>query len=291
MKMPLWRVTAEAPRALIDKAAAAAESVDPAPLTITHFEASKTTWALDLLYAEEVDLAALFKALAATDPDLADLNLHQGPLAEEDWVAKSLEGLKPIETSRFFVYGGHNAHHIPPGKIPVLVEAGEAFGTGHHGTTEGCLEALSRIDSGFRPARVLDLGTGTGILAIAAAKLWRARTIATDIDPIAVRVAEENVALNGVAAQVRCALAAGATHPAIHGAAPFDLVIANILAGPLRQLAGDIAPLVAHGGHLVLSGLFTEQAARVEGVYAGHHLPVVARLTYGEWVTLMCRKA
>jgi ribosomal protein L11 methyltransferase len=212
-------------------------------------------------------------------------------LPEENWVAKSLEGLKPIEAGYFFVHGRHDTHRIPPGKIPILIEAGEAFGTGHHGTTEGCLSALSRIDRDFRPLRVLDLGTGSGILAIAAARLWHGHVLATDIDPIAVKVARENIRLNGVQGHVQTSVAGGTCHPEVHASAPYDLVIANILARPLRELAGDIAQIMGHGGLLVLSGILKHQAPRVEAVYAGHHITSQARLTYGEWVTLICRKA
>jgi ribosomal protein L11 methyltransferase len=289
--MPLWLVSAEGPRALIDQAATAAEECENPPLSISMFEAGKTVWSLDLLYAEEVDLPALKRTFEGFDTSLAALELHQGPLPEENWVAKSLKGLKPIEAGRFFVHGSHDARLVPPGKIPIVIEAGEAFGTGHHGTTEGCLDALSRIDRDYRPERVLDLGTGSGILAIAAAKLWHGSVLATDIDPIAVNVAHENARLNGVQSNIRFAVAGGTSHPDVHAGAPYDSIIANILALPLRQLAGDISAALAPGGALILSGILKEQALRVEAVYAGHHTPSQARLTYGEWMTLICRKA
>ena len=290
--MGLWQVTAEGPRALIEKASTAFEEGGISqPLSLSMFEAGKTIWTLDLLYAEEVDLKALRKALAAIAPELSRLTWHQGPLLEENWVKKSLEGLKPVQAGRFFVHGAHDAGAVPPGVIPILIEAGEAFGTGHHGTTEGCLAALSQIARGERPDRVLDLGTGTGVLGIAAAKLWQARVIASDIDPIAVRVAQENVCANGVQSLVRTVVATGTTNPQVHEDAPYDLIIANILARPLRQLAGDVAQCLAPGGVLILSGILKDQAARVAAVYASHHMPLQERLTYGEWVTLICRKA
>jgi len=288
--MALWRVTTEGPRELIERAVTAIEEVFP-PLSLSFFEAGKTAWSLDALYDAEVNLRDLKNALTSFDATLTALTLHQGPLPEENWVLKSLEGLKPIAAGRFFVHGSHDAGRIPPGKIPILIEAGEAFGTGHHGTTEGCLEALSQLGENFRPDNVLDLGTGSGILAIAAAKLWRAPVLATDIDPIAVNVAHENARANGARPYLRTIVAAGTNHAAIHDAAPFDLVIANILAGPLRQLAGDITGVLAPGGILVLSGILAEQAPRVAAVYAGFHTASQARLTYGEWVTLICRKA
>lgn len=289
--MSLWRVSTEGPRELIELAADAVEDLYPTPLSVSFFEAGKTAWSLDVLYEAEVDLPAYKSSLSAFDERLAALELHQGPLPEENWVLKSLEGLKPIDAGRFFVHGSHDAHQVPPGKIPILIEAGEAFGTGHHGTTEGCLDALSRLAGNYRPDRVLDLGTGSGILAIGAAKLWHTRVLATDIDPVAVKVAHENAMANGVQAQVRTLVAAGTNDATIHAGAPYDIVIANILAGPLRQLAGDITGVLAPGGFLILSGILAEQAPRVAAVYASHHTPSQARLTYGEWVTLICRKA
>jgi len=289
--MSLWRVSAEGPRELIELAANAVEDLYPSPLSISFFEAGKTAWSLDVLYEAEVDLPAYKSSLSAFDERLGVLQLHQGPLPEENWVLKSLEGLKPIAAGRFFVHGGHDAHLAPPGKIPILIEAGEAFGTGHHGTTEGCLDALSQLARNYRPDRVLDLGTGSGILAIGAAKLWHTSVLATDIDPVAVKVAHENAMANGVQPHVRTVVAGGTNHTDIHASAPFDIIIANILAGPLRHLAGDIAATLAPGGFLILSGILAEQAPRVAAVYASHHVPSQARLTYGEWVTLICRKA
>lgn len=289
--MSLWRVSTEGPRELIELAANAVEDLYPTPLSVSFFEAGKTAWSLDVLYEAEVDLPAFKTALVAFEDRLGALELHQGPLPEENWVLKSLEGLKPIDAGRFFVHGSHDAHLVPPGKIPILIEAGEAFGTGHHGTTEGCLDALSQLAGSYRPDRVLDLGTGSGILAIGAAKLWHTRVVATDIDPVAVKVAHENAMANGVQTQVRTVVAAGTNDAAIHAGAPYDIVIANILAGPLRQLAGDITGVLAPGGFLILSGILAEQAPRVAAVYASHHTPSQARLTYGEWVTLICRRA
>ncbi len=290
--MPLWQVSTEAPRALIENAVAAFEEGGlPPPLSVSMFEAGKTAWRLDLLYAEEVDLARLSESLAAFDPDLTTLAFHQGPLPDENWVAKSLENLKPVRAGKFFVHGAHDAGKIPPGVIPICIEAGEAFGTGHHGTTEGCLAALSLTSEDRRPARVLDLGTGSGVLAIAAAKLWRAQVTASDIDPVAVKVARENTKVNGVQSLIRFIEATGTAHAGIRARAPYDLITANILARPLRKLAGDIAALLRPGGCLILSGILQDQAARVEAVYKGHRAPSQTRLTYGEWVTLICRKA
>ncbi len=282
----LWQVSVNAEK---DKVLAAADVVEQhftlAPLSISTHGAENVLWSLDMIYDGKPNLDALKELLA-------DLELTCDRVPDENWVEKSLEGLQPIRAGRFFVFGAHDAEKVPPGATSIRIEAGEAFGTGHHGTTAGCLQALDTLARQMSPDRVLDLGTGSGILAIAAAKLWDTGAIlATDIDPIAVKVAHENANQNGVGRSVRSLTAVGTTHAGIHEAAPYDLVIANILAKPLRQLAGDIAHVLAPGGVLILSGILSEQAARVEAVYRGHHIQSQMRLTNGNWVTLIARKA
>ncbi len=287
----LWRITAIAARELIQMAADAFEqALQPEPLAVSMFEDEGTSWRLDVLYEDQQDLGKFKTALTAFDETLASLDLQQSDVPHENWVLKSLEGLAPVQAGRFFVHGAHDSDKVPPGAIPLVVEAGEAFGTGHHGTTEGCLTALSQIAESETPASVLDLGTGTGVLAIGAAKLWRVPVIATDIDPIATKVARENVVLNGAHGQIQMVTAAGTNHAAIRGSAPYDLIIANILARPLRQMAGSIASVVAPRGIVVLSGILGEQALRVIAAYRGHHLSLETRLDFGEWVTLILRK-
>jgi len=289
--MALHKVWALGSVELIELAANAFEQVGPETLAISQFEDEGTDWRLDVYYDAPNKLADLMMELTVFDSALKDLEIFETRVEEENWVAKSLEGLGPVVAGRFFVHGAHDADKRPAGTIPLLIEAGEAFGTGHHGTTEGCLTALCQIAEHETPNRVLDLGTGTGVLAIGAAKLWRVPVLATDIDPIAVKVAHENASLNGVHPKIRMVIAGGTSHAAIHQDAPYDLIIANILAKPLRQLAGDILDVLAPGGVLVLSGILDEQAARVETVYRGHHMTSQARLTFGEWVTLILRKS
>lgn len=213
-------------------------------------------------------------------------------LPETDWVAKVKRELVPVVAGRFFVYGSHDADKVPEGCEPLLIEASMAFGTGHHGTTQGCLQALDRlIGEGEGPQSVLDLGCGTAVLAMAAARVWPgARVMASDIDPVAVEVAEANVAANGLAGRVACVEAEGLDHPAIEAAAPFGLVFANILKGPLIALADGITSRLAPGGWVILSGILNEQADEVAEVYSRSGNSVESRIVIGDWTTIMTRK-
>ena len=199
---------------------------------------------------------AMVEALYAQMPDgdlLSKLAGHEVRviiLPDADWIKLSQEGLPPVRAGRFFVYGAHDAGMVPHGVIPMRIEAGMAFGTGHHETTALCLAVLSDLAKRRRFTNVLDMGCGTGLLAIGAAKLWRRRVIASDIDPEAVAVARENALVNGEAPLIRAVVADGLTHPAIAKAAPFDLIVANILAGPLTQLAPAIVPRTGARRHV-----------------------------------------
>ena len=183
-------------------------------------------------------------------------------LPETDWVAKVKRELTPVEAGRFFVYGSHDADKVPEGAEPLLIEASMAFGTGHHGTTLGCLRALDRmIGQGVEANTVLDLGCGTAVLAMAAARTWPATILASDIDEVAVEVAQANAAANGLEGRLSCLEASGFDHPDISAAAPFDLIFANILKGPLIAMVNDVTSHLAEGGRLILSGYF-ERAGR-----------------------------
>ena len=207
------------------------------------------TGAQAVMTAEEpFDDEAEVEALYAQMPDgdlLSKLAGHEVRvilLPDTDWIKLSQEGLPPVRAGRFFVYGAHDKGKVPPGVIPMRIEAGMAFGTGHHETTALCLAVLSDLAKRRRFARALDLGCGTGLLAIGAAKLWRRRVLASDIDPEAIAVTRQNAAINGEAPLVRALMADGLTHPALARTAPFDLIVANILAGPLTQLAPGHRP-------------------------------------------------
>jgi len=207
-------------------------------------------------------------------------------LPDIDWVALSLDGLKPVRAGRVFVHGAHDRHRRGIGDVSVEIEAGLAFGTGHHGTTAGCLEVLQHVVRREHPRNALDLGTGSAVLAIALAKLARIPVLATDIDPVAVRVAQENVRLNGVASFVETRTAAGFHHPVFSARGPFDLIVANILAKPLMQLAPRMFANVVPGGSMVLSGILDRQRDAVVAAYAGSKFRHVRTLHREGWVTL-----
>ncbi|CAN0597223.1 unnamed protein product, partial [Ectocarpus sp. 12 AP-2014] len=209
---------------------------------------------------------------------------------ETDWVAHVRRELPPVEAGRFFVYGSHDAELVPEGRIALLIEAAMAFGTGHHGTTLGCLRALDRLaDEGFEARSVADIGCGTAVLAMAAARFWPdADVVASDIDPVAIDVARVNLAANQLEERVTALEAVGTDHVALAG--PFDLVFANILKGPLISLAPDIAQVTASGGVAILSGLLIEQADEIISHYAHQGFNLEHRADIVEWSALTLRR-
>jgi ribosomal protein L11 methyltransferase len=211
---------------------------------------------------------------------------------ETDWVAHVKRELQPVEAGRFFVYGSHDADKVPEGRVALLIEAAMAFGTGHHGTTKGCLLALDRLDrAGFRGRNVADIGCGTAVLAMAAAAIWQLPVIASDIDPVAVDVARANAAANGLGDRLICVEAAGFDQAQLRARAPYDLVFANILKGPLLDLAPDMAAHVAPGGYAILSGILNTQADEVIAAYKRAGFMLAARDEITEWTTLVLRHA
>lgn len=213
-------------------------------------------------------------------------------LPEVDWVAHVRRELSPVDAGRFFVFGSHDADKVPAGRTPLQIEATVAFGTGHHGTTLGCLLAFDRLlTAGWRPGRVADIGCGTAVLAMAAAAtLPQALVIASDIDRVAVDVAEANVAINGLDGRVECLEAAGLDHPRLRAAAPYDLIFANILKGPLIELAPGISANLSAAGRAILSGLLVVQAEAVTEAYVAAGLRLESRNDIGEWSTLVLQK-
>ncbi|WP_027057959.1 50S ribosomal protein L11 methyltransferase [Mesorhizobium loti] len=207
-------------------------------------------------------------------------------LPDIDWVVHSLEGLKPVRAGRFFVHGGHDRRKRHSGELAIEIEAGLAFGTGHHGTTSGCLEMLEKVVRREHPRNALDLGTGSAVLAIAVAKLARIPVLATDIDPVAVRVAAANARLNHVKALIETVTAPGFHHPIFGKRAPFDLIVANILARPLMRLAPQMAGHIALGGSIVLSGILERQRDAVISAYVGQNFRHVRTLHREGWVTI-----
>ena len=207
----------------------------------------------------------------------------------KDWVKASLEDLIPVPAGRFVVHGHHDLARVPANKIGIEIEAALAFGTGHHGTTRGCLLLLDHVLKARRPARVLDLGSGTGVLAIAASKALHEPVLASDIDPPSVKLTRENAGLNETGNWVRVIRAAGFLAPQFAAQGPFDLVLANILANPLRQLAGSMARHLAPSAHVILSGLLTHQAPGVIAAYRARSLVPVRHLAIEGWSSLLLR--
>jgi ribosomal protein L11 methyltransferase len=226
------------------------------------------------------------RLVAALGSDLFGLTLHQEDFPETDWVTHSLGILAPVHAGRFVVHGAHDRGCARTGQIAIEIDAGQAFGTGHHGTTAGCLEMLTQVIRNNKPRNALDLGTGSGVLAIAAAHLAHIPVLATDIDPIATKVARENVLINKAAAYVRCETATGFHRKEISQAAPYDLIIANILAKPLMQLAPQMARHLSRGGDIVLSGILASQRDKVLAAYRSQAIYHRKTLWRNGWVTL-----
>ncbi len=242
------------------------------------------------LYVDDTEVEEAGKRIAAAlGSDTFGLVLKHEPVPDIDWVTHSLEGLAQVRAGRFLVHGSHDMPESIGGQIPILINAGLAFGTGHHGTTAGCLEMISEVVRNERPRYALDVGTGSAVLAIAIAKLAPIPVLATDIDPVATKVARENVRVNGVAARVRCETATGMRHASIQQGAPYDLIVANILARPLMDLAPKLAAQLSSGGSVILSGILASQRQRVLAAYRQKALFHVKTLWRNGWVTLHLR--
>tara|TARA_R110002049_G_scaffold214692_1_gene386169 strand:+ start:1290 stop:2162 length:873 start_codon:yes stop_codon:yes gene_type:complete len=267
----------------------AMEALMPEPTGVGVFEVEDGSglWEVGGYFEEAPDTAALAVLAAA----MGAKPFVVSELPETDWVAHVRRELAPVEAGRFFVYGSHDADRVPDDCEPLLIEAAMAFGTGHHGTTLGCLRALDRLAlAGFAGSRVVDIGCGTAVLAMAAARIWPQTVLASDIDEVAVDVARANVVANGLEGRVDCVEAAGFDHPALAQAAPFDLVFANILKGPLVALAPDMAGVMAPEGYAILSGILNEQADEVIDVYAQSGINLHHRESIGDWTTITLRK-
>ena len=269
----------------------AMERMDPEPTGVGVFEIEDGSglWEVGGYFLEPPD--AVMLEVLATAFGAKPFALSELP--EVDWVAHVRRELSPVDAGRFFVFGSHDADKVPAGRVPLQIEATVAFGTGHHGTTLGCLLAFDRLlTAGWRPGKVLDVGCGTAVLAMAAAAtLPEALVIASDIDQVAVDVAEANVAINGLEGRVECLEAAGLDHARIKAAGPYDLIFANILKGPLIELAPGIATQLATGGRAILSGLLSVQADSVTAAYVASGLTLNSRDDIGEWSTLVLQRS
>ena len=267
----------------------ALEELEPAPTGVGVFEVEdgKGIWEVGGYFLDQpndIDLALLSAAFGAGTFVVSEV-------PDQDWVAKVRRELPPVEAGRFFVYGSHDAALLPKGRIGLLIEAAMAFGTGHHGTTLGCLRAYDwLLDDGQTFNNVLDLGCGTAVLAMSAARMGATNVLASDIDPVAVEVAVANVKANGLVGRVDCVESIGFDSPVVRAGAPFDLIFANILKGPLIELAPDMAAHLTAGGMAILSGLLVEQADDILEVYRAQGLALEAREDLGEWSALTLRR-
>lgn len=256
----------------------------------SHALREKPGWGVEAHFSDSPDIDALTAFLVDIfDISVAGLDFSIQDMPDKDWVTESLQGLAPVRAGRFFVYGSHDADKVPGSAISIKIDASVAFGTGHHGTTEGCLLALEEVLKDRTFDTILDLGCGTAVLAIAAAKALNKPVLATDIDSEAIQVAIENARLNSVGDLVQCETTTGFDHPVFRQTGPFDLILANILAGPLIDLAKDMARHLAPGGIAILSGLLIEQSDQVEASYHANGFRVISRLHRGEWAVLTLR--
>ncbi|CCE06703.1 Ribosomal protein L11 methyltransferase (L11 Mtase) [Bradyrhizobium sp. STM 3843] len=265
---------------------------------VAAFERPDGRWDVTVHFAQEPDRDLVRELVAgAAGADVAQ-TISFDVVEAKDWVKASLDDLVPVPAGRFVVHGSHDRARVPPNKLGIEIEAALAFGTGHHGTTRGCLLLFDHLLKSRSPRRVLDLGTGTGVLAIAAAKSCHAKScrqsrhqpiLASDIDPPSVAVARDNMRINGVAPRVRVIRATGFAAPDFAREGPFDLVLANILANPLRQLAGPMQRHLAPSAHVILSGLLTPQARAVVAAYRARGLVPVRQLRIDGWSSLLLR--
>ena len=257
---------------------------------IAAFERPDGSWDVTAHFADPPDQPLIRELVAnAAGADIA-AGVAFDTVEAKDWVKASLEDLVPVPAGRFVVHGQHDRERIAANKIGIEIEAALAFGTGHHGTTRGCLLLLDHVLKARRPRRVLDLGSGTGVLAIAAARALHEKVLASDIDPPSVQVARDNARLNVAGHLVQAVRATGFSAPQFADAAPFDLVLANILANPLRQLAAPMARHLAPSALVILSGLLTHQAPGVIAAYRARGLVPVRHLRIEGWSSLLLRK-
>jgi len=256
---------------------------------VAAFERPDGRWDVTVHFAQAPDQALLRQVVAdAASEDIAS-TIAFDTIEARDWVKASLEDLVPVPAGRFVVHGAHDRARVAPNKLGIEIEAALAFGTGHHGTTRGCLLLLDHVLKAHRPRRVLDLGTGTGVLAIAAAKALHRNILASDIDAPSVRVARENARLNGAGNWVLAIRATGFSAPEFPARGPFDLVLANILANPLRQLSGPLAGHLAPKAFVILSGLLNHQASAVAAAYRNRGLAPLRHLKIEGWSSLLLR--
>jgi ribosomal protein L11 methyltransferase len=267
------------------------ESFEEGEAAIAAFENPQGRWDVTVHFADPPDEASIRNLVALASDDTVAGSIVFDTIEAKDWVKESLEGLVPVRAGRFIVHGSHDRDKVRDNQLGIEIEAALAFGTGHHGTTRGCLIYLDYVLRSKAPKRILDLGTGTGVLAIAAAKATKKHVLATDIDAMSVQVAHENMKLNGVGNLVETVCATGFSSPAIAKHAPFDLILANILANPLRAMATDMERHMASNGMIILSGLLPHQATSVIVAYRARGLVLLKQQIIEGWSSLLMQRA
>jgi ribosomal protein L11 methyltransferase len=266
------------------------ESLDPGEVAVAAFEDANGVWEVVLHFPSPPDEDAIRNLVGLTVGEDTAAVISFQTVEAKDWVKASLEGLVPVAAGRFVVHGQHDRERIAINKLGIEIEAALAFGTGHHGTTRGCLLLLDDVLKRRRPSRVLDLGSGTGVLAIAAAKALRKPVLASDIDPQAALVAQDNATLNTVGQLIEAICATGFAAPSFRTRAPFDLILANILANPLRQMAPTMARHLEPGGLVILSGLLPAHTRAVVASYRAVGLVLIRRLQVDGWCSLLMQR-
>ena len=266
------------------------ESFFEGQAAISAFEGPGGRWDITVHFAEAPDQASIRELVGIAAGEEVAQDIAFDIVEARDWVKATLEELVPVRAQRFIVHGHHDRAKVPPNKLGIEIEAALAFGTGHHGTTRGCLLLLDHVLKAYRPRRVLDLGTGTGVLAIAAAKALRIEVLASDIDPQSVLTARANARLNETGNRVNTIRASGFSAPEFAKRAPFDLVLANILANPLRQMAAPMARHLAPSALVILSGLLPNQAQSVIAAYRARGLVLRRQIGIEGWSSLLLQK-
>ena len=288
MNQTAIQIIARGPRAAAEAAAMAVDAdadLEGAAYSILEEDEAAGRWRIDAFPCTDDEADGFRRVLGG----FAELVVATEVLADADWLAMALSGLPPVRAGRFFVFGMHDLGRTPANAIDLRIEAGAAFGTGHHGTTVGCLLAYDRLLKAGRYDRVLDVGCGTGILAIAAARCGAAEVVGTDIDQVSVRISRENAGLNH--ARARFIHANGLDHPGVRAAAPYDLVFANILARPLVTLAQSIRGALRPGGTAILSGLLRSQERMVRAAYLARGFRLTSRVHRDAWATLVLQRS
>lgn len=288
---PMWEIVIELPTGDLNEALEAAIMDHVAGISLFEIE-NTPRWRL-VGYAEEKPDPVAVETSVATASAAAGMAAPEvtiSPVADKDWVAESERSLPALHVGPYFVFGSHIRETPPPDAIAIKIDAGLAFGTGNHETTQGCLQALESVFAERLPVNPIDIGTGSGILAIAIAKRCGVAVLASDIDPIAVDVARENAVTNGVDAQIECIVADGVDDEGIRRSAPYDLAVANIVANPLIALADGFGRILSPNGIAILSGILNEQAADVVEAYAAHRIQETDRFCLGNWTTLVLRR-